>query len=998
MNALVEGVKRGSAWRYVAEVTLLAAAYFSAARLALMFAIPPGYATAVWPPSGIALAALLLLGARAWPGIWIGAALANFTVNASLPLALLIASGNTLEALIGAALVRRYVGIPYRFERSAGVFRFVVAAILAGAVAASVALVPLAARHSLGGVELFANWWTWWQGDVAGMILVTPLILSWCTRGSVIWTRPRILEAAAFGASFALAAALIFGGDSAFFDFYPMKFCMVLFVIWAAYRFSQREVTTVVATIVIVSLWDVAGDLGSLWPWANESLLVLLAFNVALVITGLVLCAVANERTTAMEGLERSRVELETRVQERTVELERANDALAADVAARVRAERQLRAVVDTAADAIISANADGVIISFNPAAERIFGFPAGDACGQHLTVLMPQRFQAAHRQGLQRFLETGQTSLIGRTIELTGRRRSGAEFPIEVSLACWSTDAGRFFTGILRDVTLRHAAAEALRASEERFRQMVVNVVDYAILMLDPDGRIIGWNAGAERIMGYRADEIIGQHYSRFYGHDDNAGGKPQRMLELAATEGRHQDESWHVRKNGATFRANVVITRMLDPAGKLIGFSKVTRDLTERRGFELALRERNAELEGLFEGSPDMIALLDPLGRIRRVNGRVEALFGYDREAVTSGPIATLLPERSRDDGLERYLANPPAHRQSVGLTLLGRRRDGREFPVDVMLSTVELEAGRFILGVMRDATERKRAEAALVGARASAERASAEKSMFLAKMSHEFRTPLNSLMILAQLLAENAEGNLTEKQIEYARTIFGAGTDLAMLVSDILQAARDEWGHAPAPFSLAPERMAALRDYCERTFRPVAASKGLSFTIEVGREVPAVFSTAAQQLRQILNNLLSNAFRFTSAGGVTLRVERARFGWSPGQDQLDAAAGVLAFSVVDTGIGFAPEFRAVMFQEFRREGETPGSTGLGLAISRQLVHMLGGEITAASTPGQGSTFTVFLPLIEAAAASAVLQPERAASTAPERAAPRRPAPGAG
>ena len=726
MKAALNFVRHTGGWRYAVEVALLAAAYFAAAKVALLYAIPPGYATPVWPSSGIALAALLLLGYRAWPGVWLGAALVNFTVNASMPLALLIASGNTLEALVGAALVRRQVGIPYQFERSAEVVRFVAATVLAGAVAASVAIVPLAVSHSLAGADLYSNWWTWWQGDVAGMILVTPLILSWCGRGAVAWTRRKILEASAFCLLLGLAAALIFGGNSAFFDFYPMKFSMVLFVIWAAYRFSQREVTTAVAVIAVIALWDSAGGLGASSPRLNETLLVLLAFNVTLAITGLVLCAVARERGAAMEELERARLQLEARVQERTAELERANEALATDIARRVQAEQQLR-------------------------------------------------------------------------------------------------------------------------ASEERFRQMVVNVVDYAILMLDPEGRVIGWNAGAERIMGYRIDEITGQHYSRFYHPEDTARGKPQRMLELAAAEGRHQDEARHIRKDGSMFWANVVITRMLDASGNLIGYSKVTRDLTERR-----------------------------------------------------------------------------------------------------------------------------HAEAELVRARAVAEQASAEKSLFLAKMSHEFRTPLNSLMILAQLLSENAQGNLTAKQVEYANTIFGAGTDLTVLVSDILQAARDEWGRPAAPLSLAPERVADLRDYCERTFRPVAASKRLAFSIEIGPAVPATFHTAAHRLRQVLNNLLANAFRFTSTGGVTLRVERVASGWSPGHAQLDAAPGVIAFSVTDTGVGFTSEFRDVMFQEFRREHHQPGSTGLGLAISRQLVERLGGEIAAAARPGHGSTFTVYLPLTEADASA--------------------------
>src|SRR5438034_4082468 len=164
---------------YLAKVVLLAAVYFSAAKLALLAAIPPGYATAVWPPSGIALAAVLLLGNRVWPGVWLGATLVNLTVNSSLTAALLMGTGNTLEALAGAALVRRYLGVPRNFERGEDVIEFVAIAALSSTIAASVAAAPLALVHSLPSQALLSNWWTWWQGDVMGIVIVAPLILSW---------------------------------------------------------------------------------------------------------------------------------------------------------------------------------------------------------------------------------------------------------------------------------------------------------------------------------------------------------------------------------------------------------------------------------------------------------------------------------------------------------------------------------------------------------------------------------------------------------------------------------------------------------------------------------------------------------------------------------------------------------------------------------------------------------------------------------------------------
>src|SRR5258707_14038376 len=167
---------------YVARVVLLAAAYFSAAKVALLVAIPPGYATAVWPPSGIALASVLLLGRRIWPGIWLGASLVNITVHSSFVAATLIGAGNTLEALAGAALVRAFVGSPGPFRHGEDVVKFVAIAAASATIAATVAAAPLAFGHSLPSPELLSNWWTWWQGDTVGVMVVAPLILAWSVR------------------------------------------------------------------------------------------------------------------------------------------------------------------------------------------------------------------------------------------------------------------------------------------------------------------------------------------------------------------------------------------------------------------------------------------------------------------------------------------------------------------------------------------------------------------------------------------------------------------------------------------------------------------------------------------------------------------------------------------------------------------------------------------------------------------------------------------------
>ncbi|AFY90302.1 GAF sensor hybrid histidine kinase [Chroococcidiopsis thermalis PCC 7203] len=245
---------------------------------------------------------------------------------------------------------------------------------------------------------------------------------------------------------------------------------------------------------------------------------------------------------------------------------------------------------------------------------------------------------------------------------------------------------------------------------------------------------------------------------------------------------------------------------------------------------------------------------------------------------------------------------------------------------------------------------------------------------KSEFLANMSHELRTPLNSLLILARLLADNQDRNLTDKQVEYARTIHSSGNDLLALINDILDLAKIESGKMSV--DIEPVRFTHLRENIERTFRQVAGDRQLKFEIQFDEQLPRTLYTDAKRLQQVLKNLLSNAFKFTDAGSVRLNVTPALAGWSAEQEVLNRAAreappgevGVIAFSVTDTGIGIAPDKQQIIFEAFQQaDGTTSrryGGTGLGLSISREITRLLGGEIQLRSELGRGSTFTLYLP----------------------------------
>ncbi len=298
--------------------------------------------------------------------------------------------------------------------------------------------------------------------------------------------------------------------------------------------------------------------------------------------------------------------------------------------------------------------------------------------------------------------------------VRLKERQAHGEEAGVEARQRGEQLEAEVFLHS--REVKER---TEALSLIEQRFRSLVEAVKDYAIFLLDAEGKVFTWNDGAQRIKGYTQEEIVGKHFSCFYTAEDQAGGKPAATLKIAAEQGRYEEEGWRVRKNGSRFWAGVLIHPIQDDKGTITGFAKVTRDLSERKRAEDAVRRSEAQYRALFDSSPDAIVASDQEGGITELNSRAEAVFGYSRAELLGQSVEILVPERFRSGHPKHrheYSSRARVRPMGAGLELFGRRKDGTEFPADIMLGPVETAEGAVVLSVVRDLTEKRAAEEAL------------------------------------------------------------------------------------------------------------------------------------------------------------------------------------------------------------------------------------------------------------------------------------------
>jgi PAS domain S-box-containing protein len=512
--------------------------------------------------------------------------------------------------------------------------------------------------------------------------------------------------------------------------------------------------------------------------------------------------------------------------------------------------------------------------------------------------------------------------------------------------------------------------ASGALSQSEARFRLLVEGVRDYAIFMLDPEGHVLTWNAGAERIKGYTAEEIIGQHFSRFYPPEALQAGLPAHELEVAKSAESFEDEGWRIRKDGSWFWANVVITALRDASGTLLGFSKITRDLTQRRDHEESLRQSEERFRLLVEGVFDYaIFMLDVNGIVATWNAGAQRIKGYAASQIIGQHFSRFYPAEVRQSGWPEHELQVAAEKGRFADEGWRVRMDGTTFWAGVTITALHGPQGRLrgFAKLTRDLTEQKRAEALEIAgqrheetleaersARMTAQRATRIKDEFLATLSHELRTPLSSILGWTHILKRNVAALKPEDLQRGIDAIDRNARAQARLIDDLLDLSRIMSGKVR--LDLQQLSMLDIVQSAIESAEPGAKAKDIRLAVILDTH-PATVTADGGRLQQVIWNLLSNAIKFTPKGGQ-IRV------------LLQRVNACVELSVSDTGIGIPASFLPHVFDRFSQKDASTtrsyGGLGLGLAISKQLVELHGGSIRAMSEgEGQGATFVVELPL---------------------------------
>jgi PAS domain S-box-containing protein len=613
------------------------------------------------------------------------------------------------------------------------------------------------------------------------------------------------------------------------------------------------------------------------------------------------------------------------------------------------RMEGRYRGLLEAAPDAMVVVNQGGEIVLLNVQAEKQFGYHRDELLGQKVKNIIPEGFAERLIADRTRSAADALAQKIGTGIELTARRKDGSEFPIEIMLSPLESADGTLVTAAIRDISVRKAAEKHLAQMEGRYRGLLEAAPD-AMVVVNQGGEIVLLNVRAERQFGYRRDELLGQQVKNIIPE-----GFAERLIAddlRSAADALAQQIGTGIeltgrRKFGSEFPIEIMLSPLESPEGILV--TAAIRDISVRKAAEVHLAQMEGRYRGLLEAAPDAMVVVNQGGEIVLLNVQAEKQFGYRRDELVGQMVKNIIPEgfaerlvadalRSDEDALAQQIG--------TGIELIAQRKDGSEFPIELMLSPLESAEGILVTAAIRDITMRREAEAHLLEKVDELNRSNVELGQFAYIASHDLQEPLRMVASYTQLLSRRYKGKLDADADEFIAFAVDGASRMQRLIQDLLAYSRvGTKGQDLLDTSSEDAFSQALVN-----LRGAIEASGALVTHD---PLPSVMADE-MQLTQLFQNLVGNAIKYQGAGIPHVHISAAKYG-----------AKKWTFSVQDDGLGIDSQYFDKIFGMFQRlhKREEFAGTGIGLAICKKIVERHGGIISVESQLGHGSKFSFAL-----------------------------------
>ncbi len=635
--------------------------------------------------------------------------------------------------------------------------------------------------------------------------------------------------------------------------------------------------------------------------------------------------------------------------------------------------EQSLKFVSQVTDYAILSLDQKGHVISWNAGAERILLYKPEEITGKHFSIFHPRS-------------EIDNLDLELRIAKYEGRyeregwrvRKDGTMFWASVVVTTIrdnNTTECLGFAVIIRDLTSRKQAEEALRQNHDRYRLLVESIADYAIAYLDSEGRIISWNSAANKITGYSATDILGSHFSTLYKKEDLAGSKYEILLNYTREIGRYEEKGIHVRKDGTTYRVNVILTAVNNEFGNLTGYSVIFRDVTEKEKVNDLLRDSDERFRLMVAGVQEYaIFMLDPKGNVTTWNLGAERTMGYTANEIIGNHFSIFYPEEDKKSGKPAWILRRALEHGCLEDENWRIRKDGTAFWANVAITPI-YDIEKNLIGftkVTRNLTERKRAELVLkesnldlelrvkertkelTAEKIRAEQAVKARDQFFSMASHELRTPVSSLLLQVQLRHRLLEKEkLSEFTPEKLKVIFKDDERQILRLNQLIERIFDISRLSIGTFELSFKNFDLTETIQEivKRLEPILAQTRNEIIFSASKRIKGCWDQL--RIEQVISNLLTNAGKYAPGKPVTVSLE-ANEKWA-------------TIKISDEGPGIAKADQERLFEAFERlnQKNAPVGLGLGLYISKKIIEAHNGRIHVESELGKNCTFIIELPI---------------------------------